>query len=274
MAIANYFYNETTKKYVAVFGTLFNKMSIERSDGVETQKMWVPISYGPWQKFLMRLEQEPNLDKISAITLPRMSFEITGFTYDGTRKIPSLNTYIPSLEHQNQERTHVRYSPAPYNIEFSLYVMTKYAEDGTKIMEQILPFFKPHWTTSVKLIDGIEPLDISLVLNSVSSEDMYEGDFVTRRSLMWTLNFTMKGYYFGPVRDKKRIKFIDTRYHTSLDSEQAQEATHITPGLTPNDEPTSDPNETIPYEEINFDDDWGVIIVHQDYTLKESGNNE
>lgn len=267
MAIANHFYHSLIRKYVIVFGSIFNKLSITRDDleGAEQQRMPVPISYGPYQKFLAMLSQSPKFDKKSAITLPRMAFEITSISYDGTRKIGSLKKLVRT-ETPSDSTNNFVYSPTPYNIEFSLYVMTKYAEDGAKIVEQILPFFQPDWTPSVKLIDHLDPFDIPIILSSVSTEDVYEGDFETRRSLMWTLNFTLKGYFFGPVRNKKVIKFIDTRFATKVDSNAIMEdQVTIQPGLTANGEYTTSIDETIDYEEINVGDDWGMIIITREF---------
>jgi len=258
MSIVNHFYNGTTRRYIALFGSLFNKMSITRddNDGNEVQRMVVPISYGPYQKFLARVTQDPNLNRPQAVSLPRMSFEIMSMNYDGVRKTNSLHKLATS------DNSFV-YSPAPYNIEFNLYVMTKYAEDGTKIIEQILPFFKPEYTFTAFVLDDLPALDLPLILNSVTAEDLYEADFETRRSLMWTLSFTMKGWFFGPVRDRKRIKFIDVRNYPQM---QIGEGSNILiqPGLTANGEPTTDINETIAFEQIDFGDDWGVITTIED----------
>lgn len=140
--------------------------------------------------------------------------------------------------------------------------MTKYSEDGTKILEQILPFFKPEYTTSVNLIDGIPSIDIPLILNSVSVEDAYDSDFETRRVMMWTLSFTMKGFFFGPRRNKRTIKFIDVRLHDNMQTDSLPlEKLTIQPGLTSNSVSTNTIDETIPYDEINFDDDWGIIRI-------------
>lgn len=267
MAIANYFYNETTKKYVAVFGSIFNKLTITRYDrtGNEVQSMIVPISYGPYQKFMARITQDPNLDAKPAITLPRISFEMVAMSYDGTRKVGSLKkleSVVTPASGETEKSASFQYAPAPYNIDFSLSIMTKYAEDGTQILEQIIPFFKPERTTTVKLIDGIEPLDIPLILNSVTMEDVYEADFETRRSLLWTLEFTMKAWYFGPVREKRLVKFIDKRYFTNTDADtEAEEQVIVRPGLTANGEPTTDANNSISYIDIMEDDEWGVIIM-------------
>lgn len=267
MAIANHFYNGTTRKYIAIFGSVFNKLSITREDNSKTeiQRMVVPISYGPFQKFLARITQDPNLDAKSAITLPRMSFEITSMIYDGSRKIGSVNKLLPSSVAPSGSRN-MMYAPAPYNLEFNLYIMTKHAEDATKIVEQIVPFFKPEYTVSAKLIDDLPPFDIPIILNNVSIEDLYEADFETRRTVMWTLSFTMKCFYFGPVRSRKIIKFVDNRIYGSMD-ENLNHISIVTvqPGLTSNNTPTDNINETIPYEQIEVDDDWGIITIIEDY---------
>lgn len=258
MSIVNHFYNRTTRRYIALFGSLFNKMSITRDDntGIEQQRMVVPISYGPYQKFLARITQDPNLNRPQAVSLPRMSFEIMSMSYDGARKIGSLNKL------QTSDNSFV-YSPAPYNIEFNLYVMTKYAEDGTKILEQILPFFKPEYTFTAFILDDVPALDLPLILNSVSAEDLYEADFETRRSLMWTLSFTMKGWFFGPTRERKIIKFIDVRNYPQMSVGEGSNIL-IQPGLTANNTPTSNIDESIHYQDIMFDDDWGVITIIED----------
>lgn len=266
MTVVNYFYNATTKKYIALFGTMFNKISIARSDvtsGDEVQRMIVPISYGPYQKFLARVHQDPGLNRKTAITLPRMSFEITNMEYDGSRKVNSAKR-ITGQSHSDSRKS-FQYVGAPYNLSFTLSIMAKYAEDGTQILEQILPFFKPEWTYTVKLIDNLDPLDIPLVLNSINMEDLYESDFETRTTLLWTLNFTMKGWYFGPQRDGSTIKFIDVRTFTNTASNSlpAEQFT-IQPGLTENGQPTSSIDETVSYELINVDDDWGIITIFRD----------
>jgi len=266
MSFVNYFYNATTKKYIALFGTTFNKISIIRDDpntGDSVQRMIVPISYGPYQKFLARVNQDPEINRKTAITLPRMAFEITNMEYDGSRKINSTRR-ISGQSHSDDKKS-FQYVGVPYNLNFTLSIMTKYAEDGTQILEQIIPFFKPEWTYTVKLIDNIDPIDIPIVLNSVSMDDLYEADFETRRSLLWTLTFTMKAWYFGPQRESSVIKFIDVRTHTKVtaDAEPEMQFT-IQPGLTANGQPTTSVDETVDYELINVDDDWGLITIFRD----------
>ena len=232
----NHFYNETTRRYVAVFGTMFNDIVISRKTGNTTvQQMKVPINYAPMQKILARLDQDLQLNA-PAITLPRMSFEMTGMTYAPDRKLTSVTKLVKASAADGSMTS--MFAPAPYDIEFQLNIMTKYNEDGTKIIEQILPYFKPDCTVSVKLIDELGTyFDIPIVLNSVSQEDTYEGDFESRRALIWTLNFTMKGYFFGPVSTKKQISFVDADIYptTTVQSgtNRNQEGSQITvaPGL-------------------------------------------
>lgn len=262
------FYNKTTRRYVAMFGTLFNDIVITREDnsGNTIQRLKVPINYGPYQKFLARTEQDPNLDA-PAITLPRISFEIVGMTYDGERKLTrTLRNSVP-IESDNGVFNSVLV-PAPYNLDFQLTIMTKYTEDGTKILENILPYFQPDWTPSVKLVDDLDYyLDVPIILTSVSTEDIYEGAFDERRALTWTLNFTVKGWYFGPTTRRKVIKFSTTNYYTDFDQENSDITVTVQPGLTANGEPTSDINETIPYADINEDDNWGFIVEIEDNTV-------
>lgn len=230
----NHFYNESTRRYVAVFGTLFNDIIIERKNnsGTSINKIKVPVNYAPMQKILAKLDQDPNLNA-PAMTLPRMSFEITGMTYSAERKLTSLTKQQKAISTDDASATTL-FTPSPYDIEFQLNIMTKYNEDASKILEQILPFFKPDITVGVKMIDTLATfVDIPVVLNSVSMEDTYEADFDTRRALIYTLNFTMKAYFFGPTSTKKLIKFIDIDLYPALNSSEtdAKEQIDITPGV-------------------------------------------
>ena len=260
------FYYETTRRYVAVFGTLFNDIKIERKDnsGNLIQTIKVPVNYGPMQKFLSRIEGDPELNA-PAITLPRMTFEITGMNYDGERKLTSLTRNSRQSSTSNQTFDS-QFAPAPYNIDFQLNIMTKYNEDGSKILEQIIPFFKPDFSMSVKMVDDLDIyLDVAVVLDNVSSEDVYEGSYEERRSLIWTLNFTLKGYYFGPITQKKVIKFANTQVFTDTTTDIDPTSTiMVQPGLTANGQPTADPTETISYLNIESDDDWAYIVQIED----------
>ena len=242
MAIANYFYNETTRRYVALFGTLFNQIKIERTDnaGATVQSMIVPLSYAPFQKVLSRLNEDPDLlnSRRTAISLPRMSFEITSFQYDPARKIGSTQKLRKEAKAEVDSSKSFVYSSVPYNLDFSLYIMTKYSEDATKIMEQILPFFTPDWTVTAQMVPDLDPIDIPIVLNGVTTEDLYEGDYETRQSILYTLNFTLRGWYFGPEKKRKVIKFIDVGFATgTLPDTPFEEAVRIKPGLDSNGNP-------------------------------------
>jgi hypothetical protein len=259
MSLSSYFYHSTTKRYIALFGSLFNKITIARNaaNGSEVQRLVVPINYGPYQKWLIKTTQDADLNYKAAMILPRIAFEITSISYDGTRKVGSLKKHVMT------DTGNTVYSGAPYNIDFTLYVMAKYAEDAVQIVEQIIPFFKPEKTYSVELIDGLEHIDIPIVMTSVSSDDSYEADFETRRAIMWTLTFTLKGWYYGPVQSPKRIKFMDIRSYIGKDDPNGIIDSHITiqPGLTEDGEPTDSISNSIPYQDIEFEDDWGTITV-------------
>lgn len=239
MAIANHFYNSTTRKYVALFGTLFNQIKIKRTTSAAgvtpvTQEIIVPLAYAPFQKVLARVNQDPNLlnSRRAAIQLPRMSFEITNMFYDSQRKIATTQKLIRNSAENDDDQRGVIYSGVPYNLDFSLYIMTKYSEDATKVLEQILPFFTPDWTVSARMLDDIDPIDIPVVLNGVSVEELYEGNFEERQTVLHTLNFTLKGWYFGPEREKKVIKFVEANLSADTATDAAfQESVKVYPGL-------------------------------------------
>ena len=180
-----YFSHGIIRKHVIVFGSMFNDITIERkSAGTRVQTLAVPIAYGPKQKFLVRLDADPNLDREIAISLPRLGFELTGISYDPSRKLNSTqkNSYVFS----DKTLLRTQYTPVPYNIDFVLSIMVKNADDGTQILEQILPYFKPEWNISVNLIPEMNiTMDIPTVLGSVSLQDAYDGAFQTRRALIW-----------------------------------------------------------------------------------------
>lgn len=259
------FYNETTRRYVAIFGTLFNDITISRKNnaGTTIQTMKVPVNYGPMQKFLAKLEQDPNLTA-PAMTLPRITFEITGMTYDGERVLTHLARHkMPRSNDDNSYNT--QFTPTPYNIEFQLNIMTKFTEDGSKILEQILPYFKPEFTPTVKLVDSLEMyFDVPIILTSITTEDTYDGTFDERRALIWTLAFTMKAYYFGPVTTKKVIKFVKANLYNELTANTTLEKVVTRPGLTSTGLPSTDINNTVSYNQINFDDDWDYIVTIED----------
>jgi len=197
-----YFYNEILRRTIISFGTLFNAIEIKQPTGSgETLKssVRVPLAYGPTQKFLARLEQSPDLSKGTAITLPRMSFEFTGLTYDQTRKVTTTQQFTVK-DPDNDTGVKKMFMPVPYNMQFELSIMTKLNDDALQILEQILPYFQPQYNLTVNLVGSIsEKRDIPVVLENITMQDDYEGDFTSRRVLLYTLRFTAKTYLFGPV---------------------------------------------------------------------------
>ena len=221
--LGTYYYHEILRKTVISFGTVFNDIRIRHtnSDGSPFSEMRVPLAYGPVQKFLARLDQQPELNKATTMSLPRMSFETNTISYDSTRKAGVTQTFKAS------DGTNLRkvYMPVPYNVGFELNIMTKLNDDALQIVEQILPYFQPSFNLTVDLVKVIgEKRDIPVVLDNISFQDDYEGDYETRRALIYTLNFTAKTYLFGPVADTSDglIKKVQVDYYSTVDRENAR----------------------------------------------------
>ena len=216
-----YFYHEILRKTVISFGTLFNGMVIKHTDSSDNtvSEIKVPLAYGPKQKFLARLEQSADLNKPVQMSLPRMSFEFIGLNYDATRKVTTTQQFITTGQDKKA------YMPVPYNMAFELNIMTKLNDDMLQIVEQILPYFQPSYNLSVTLMGDIsEKRDIPVILDSVTMNDDYEGDFSTRRALIYTLRFTAKTFLFGPIADasKDLIKKVSVGYLAGATGEGAR----------------------------------------------------
>lgn len=198
----NPFYHKVFKRAIVAFGSLFSNITIERKDnqGNLVQTLKVPIAQAPKEKWIVRIDSDPNLENHTYTTLPRMSFEITGISYDPNRKLGRLNRI--SCVKEGTNRAYV-YAPVPYNLDMTLYVLTKTQEDAFQIIEQILPYFTPEFNMSVKSVDDLNIVtDIPTILNSVSVQDDYDGDFQTRRFVTYTLTFTMKLNVYGQVSEQ------------------------------------------------------------------------
>jgi hypothetical protein len=198
-----YFYHEILRRTIVSFGTLFNNINIKHTNDSDNtvSMMKVPLAYSPTQKFLARLEQVQDLNKPVQMSLPRMSFEFLGLTYDTTRKVTTTQTFLSGL---SSDKTQPRktYMPVPYNMSFELSIYTKLNDDMLQIVEQILPYFQPAYSLSVDLVDTIgEKRDIPIIFEGIEMRDEYEGDYSQRRALIYTLRFTAKTYLFGPVSD-------------------------------------------------------------------------
>ena len=198
----DYFYNEILRRTIISFGTLFNNINIKHTNSSDNtvSVTKVPLAYGPTQKFLARLEQSPDLNKSTAITLPRMSFEFTGMTYDPSRKVSTTQQFVVQDPNSSSPSEKKAYMPVPYNMQFELAIMAKLNDDALQIVEQILPYFHPSFNVTVNLVDSIkEKRDVPVILEYITMQDDYEGNFDTRRVLYYTLRFTAKTYLFGPV---------------------------------------------------------------------------
>jgi len=249
------FYHETMRKVVVAFGTIFNNINIVRKNnsGTIIQKMKVPLAYGPAQKFLTRLDNDPSLNKKVAVTLPRIGFEIANLAYDPVRKLNRVQKF-KKAKSTDKNQLDVQYMPVPYNLDFTLYVMAKNSDDALQIVEQILPYFQPAFTLTVDLVKSIgEKRDIPLVLDNVSFQDDYEGDFSTRRALIYTLNFTAKTYLFGPIAETSEglIKKVQTDLYADTDIQKVKREMRYT--VTPN------PADAGPADDFGFDENWEFL---------------
>ena len=250
-----WFYNESMRKMTIAFGQLFNKIEIKRSDasGNVVQAIKVPLAYAPKEKFLVRLDQQPDLENREfAITLPRMSFEISAIQYDASRKLTRVQKFRRVKTGTDGKILNFNYTPVPYNISYNLNVFTATAESGLQIVEQILPYFQPDYTVTINAIPGLDiKRDVPIVLNSVNYDDSYSGDFTTRRAVIYTLQFTAKTYLFGPASTQKVIKTVQSDVYT--DTDIANKAVEQRIVITPN--PTS----------ADADDDFGFTTTITDF---------
>lgn len=269
---AQTFYFGLIRKYVILVGTLFNNIRITRTDssGNTNALIKVPITFSAKDKMLARVMQDPNIDRPSAtLPLPMISFEMGNMSYDGSRKLPTVNRVVAKGDTASKFK--YQYNPVPYNINFKVYIYSKNAEDGTKIVEQILPYFTPDWTTTVNLIPEVDVvMDIPVILDSITCNDNYDTEFKTRRAIIWTLNFTLKGYLYGPVKKTSIIKFANTNFYIpsvpdgslgdAVGNTAVAERLTVQPGLDANGSPTTNVEITIPYTDIEPDDNYDYII--------------
>lgn len=265
------YYFSTIRKYIILFGTLFNDIYIQRSDSsgsVVNEVIKVPLTYGPRDKMLARVQADPTISRPFSVELPLMTFEMKSMRYDGSRKLPTVNRSF-AANTTSPNSVVYQYNPVAYNFNFELTILVKNAEDGTKIVEQILPFFTPDWSSKVKLIPELNiEMDIPVILNDVTLNDNYEGDFSKRRSLVWTLDFTLKGYLYGPVKNRGVIKFANTNFYVAntqnitdaIGNTNITVNIHTQPGLQANGAPTSNASLSVPVNEILATDDFGYVI--------------
>lgn len=257
------------RKYVAVFGNLFSELAVPRigPDGKLTELVKVPITYAPKEKVMARLIADPSIDRQTAVTLPNMSYELKSLKYAAERHLESTQKTVKTDPGASYKYV---FMPVPYDLQFSLYVYCKHAEDGSRMVEQILPFFTPEFTVTMNLISdmSLTPKDIPVVLQEITLSDTYDGEFVERRVLVWQIDFTMKAYLWGPIRNFPVIKFINVNFYDSTVYDNIANSVGVIdpvdrvtvrPGLTANGEPTSNASLSVPYGQIDATDDFGYI---------------
>ena len=257
----NYFYNESMRRMTIAFGQIFNNIQIKRKDSNDNvvQSIRVPLAYAPKEKFLVRLDQQSSLENREfAITLPRMGFEITGISYDGSRKLTRIQKYKTVKTGAEGKILNYNYTPVPYNISYGLYVFTATAESGLQIIEQILPYFQPDYTVTVNAIPEMNiKRDVPIILNGVQYEDSYSGDFTQRRAVIYSLTFTAKTYLFGPTSTQKVIKETQADIYTDLPESTREERVIVVPN------PSS----------ADADDDFGFTTTIQTFTDSKTYNS-
>jgi len=231
--LGQYFYNESLRKTIIAFGSLFNDIYITRknSAGTDVQSLKVPLAYGPKQKFMVRLDADPNLDQKVALTLPRIGFEIAGFDYDPSRKLNRIikRKKVANTEDKKLKQMSTQHSPVPYNLNFEMFVMTKNSDDGIQIVEQILPFFQPEYTVTIKEVPEMDVVrDVPIVLNSIGYEDTYTGSFTERRAIIYTFSFVAKAYVYGPVTTAKPITKADATMYADLQDKAPPRVAKVT----------------------------------------------
>jgi len=270
----NGYYNGVIRKYLTNFGRMFNDITVVRFDKNNNpiQSIKVPIEYGPKEKYLVRMRDDPDLGKQVSIKLPRLSFELTSIEHDPERGLSR------SIKHKGESSAPsskaAQYVPTPYNLGIVLYGMFDNTEDAVQVVEQILPYFRPDWTYNMKLVDGMDIYyDIPYVLDATTLEDTYENDFLTRRAIIYTFTFTIKGYLFGPISNRGIIKraisdvtIPPPGIKMGTTDHGPQKKVVVTPGLTLDGEPTTDPLLTVPYQQIRSDDDWDFVVESFEYT--------
>lgn len=263
--IKNDFFHDGIKKATVLFGTLFNELRVKRynSDGSELDDFLVPLEYGPREKALSRVENDPDLTRAYAVKLPRMSFELTGVSYDSSRKLSTVNSYVTRNDEDNKPVYRRQYQHVPYNLSFRLSIMAKSMDDAHKVVEQILPYFTPDWTLSANLLEDMPDrlFDIPIVLHTVDLSDTYEDDYTKRRMIIWTLDFTMKFMFFGPVSKAKVIKMAEVNFITDWTAETPIATVTVQPGLDANGNPTTVLNNSISYTQINETDNYDYIVT-------------
>lgn len=260
------FAHDIIRKYVIAFGTLFNNIKLQRSDNTGVQQ-WisVPVSFSSKEKWVNRLT-DPNLSQQIALTLPRIGYDLVTLTYDPDRKLNTINRHVSFPASSNTGFLQTVYESVPYNFQFALYLYSRNAADATNIIEQILPFFTPEFTLTINDMTPLNiDVDIPIRIDGISKEDLFEGAFENARTLIWTIDFTLKGQLFGPTQNAKLIKkayvdfFVPDTLSSNLHSVPTASRIYTQPGLMANGYPTTNSSLSVAVSQIDADDDYGII---------------
>lgn len=266
----NHFYHRIIRKIVVSFGTIFNDIQLVRytRDGrTETERFKVPLSYGSKEKYLTRITSDPNLNKSVQVVVPRISFELTGMSYDSSRK---QMTTLKNFASANSSTTiNTQFAPIPYNFDFSLSIYVRNTEDGTQILEQILPFFTPDFNVTVDFIPEMnQKYDLPIILNTVNTTTDYEGDMMTTRLITWDLEFTVKSYVWPSVSLGKVIRQSNTNIYISQDPKNYIETgnTLLTEIKTTPTPPNAEPDEEFGFSELFSDPNKppAILLITED----------
>lgn len=270
-------YHSAIRKYIIMFGNMFNDIDVVRfnNSGESTQQIRVPIAYGPKEKYLVKLRSDPDGRREIAMVLPRLSFEMQQMSYSPERVMNRQNKQIGKGGGNNTLRQ--TWTPAPYDIEMVLYAMFANNEDAVQVVEQILPYFRPEWTNSVKIVPELNTyVDVPTILTGMTIEDSYDGDFESRRAIIYTFNFTVKGYIYGPVTNRGIIhrtlinQFIPTSNTATGNvivstSDTKQQRLTLTPGLLANGQPTANSSASVPISQISANTNYGFAFDREDF---------
>ena len=236
-----HFYHKTIRNTVIAFGTIFNNINIRRLDssGNPLQKIRVPLSYAPKEKFIARLDQNANLtgdDSSVAITLPRMSFDVTGYSYDGSRKLNKNQKHsVAKNASGDEKKVFTQHSPVPYDVSFELNAFVSNSDDGLQIIEQILPYFQPDYTVTMIIDKDIMDTkrDIPFILEGVDYDDSYTGALTDKRRIIYTLKFTAKIYLYGPVSSSTVIRKVSADMYDNVSSATPSRSERVTVTTNP-----------------------------------------
>lgn len=260
------------RKYVTIFGTLFNDILINRVDSSDntTKTIKVPIAYGPKERYLTRQSQNDDLLRPVSLVYPRMAFEITDIRYDSDRKLSTIGKSTTGSS--NKGNLHTQNNPVPYNISFRLSIIARNSDDALRIVEQIIPYFTPNLNVSANLISEMNygNITLPLTLNDVGQEELYEGDFTSKEYIIWTLDFTLKAFLYGPTNDSKVIKEIFVNFKipdgdittSTIATTETEEHIYIRPGKTAGNTATSNAAASVAVANINSTDAYGFIVEY------------